>query len=429
MNSFRPSARLFARKQPAPGAHPRSGPARGLAASALLAFVLSACGGGDGGGSTSSTAGSGSPPGSGSGSGGGSTTPTLSSAQSAYESVALASNGGLHTLLWNLPASGLPSGSATPAQFIVDISSGGLKTSPLTGGAQPEAAAWTSLSALSVPELPLNLPQQSQPSAGPAVRLPTMVVQASTGAVFAVSSDPTDEEQVSYVGSNIQIDTLATDNHTVAYSTTVSGVTPVSVAGQSLAAPTDATLTAWLSAYNLSGNSALLKSGASFGSGSEYLKMDATWNGNALFIADCALAQTSTSPADLVPCNSATTLSALTSEINYSDGTAGQYKDWNLQSDGQICTPPTNSSACPDYGVTYWVAATPRTTSMNEPADTSGSYRAYIELNGNIYVGELIRGGAPVWQNLGTVAHPLVQPFYLGVNAAFMQSVKGALTF
>jgi len=198
------------------------------------------------------------------------TTPTLSTAQRNFESVALATNGGLHSLLWSLPASGKPSTTATPAQFIVDITSGGLKESPLTHGTQNDTATWKSLATpLKVPPLPINLAplvadESSPPSIGPKVRLPFMAVEPGTGTAQVVSSDPTTGEQVSYVGSNIKIDTLAKGSDTIAYSTLITAVTTVSVAGEVIDSASNPLAKAVLEQFHLTGNAALLRSGATF---------------------------------------------------------------------------------------------------------------------------------------------------------------------
>ena len=156
----------------------------------------------------------------------------MSTAQSNYESGALAVNGGLHSLLWSFHPAAAPAQAA--GDFIVDITSGGLAKSPLTNGAQGESASYTSLSAsLSALSLPLNLDNPSGAPAttstvGPTARLSSLVVQG--GSVLVVSAEPTHQE-VSYLGSHIQIDLLATEKKTVAFGTTVSAVSPVSVAG------------------------------------------------------------------------------------------------------------------------------------------------------------------------------------------------------
>lgn len=361
-------------------------------------------------------------------------TPTLSTAQANYESFALASNGGTHSLLWNLPASGTPVNGTD--QFIVDISSGGLAASPLTNGPQVGDATWTSLTTnLGVPALPINLSTPISnppyiPTTGSTYRTPDRVVQ--NGAIVVVSSVPTTLQQVSYVGSDIQIDVFAVDGKTIAFSNTVSAVELVSVDQQPVAAPTDTTLASWLNSENLIANAAtLLKPGAAFATGAAYAKYTATRKGDTLFAGDCALTQTTISTT-LVPCQSGKTLggSSQATESSFADGTGGTAKVWTLATDGAICEIAAQAvgTNCPPFGVRYWVATETRTSSMNVP-ETTTAYRAYFELAGNIYTGTLQRNGAQVRDNLGTNAAPDVQPFYIRVNKIFVQSLQSALLF
>jgi hypothetical protein len=94
-----------------------------------------------------------------------------------------------------------------------------------------------------------------------------------------------------------------------------------------------------------------------------------------------------------------------------------------------ICKPGTNTTTCPNFNLTYWVASTPRTTTMNEPAQSNAEYRVYVQIGKNIYVGSLLHAGAQVWQNIGSDDKPNVQPFFLRANKAFVTSLTGALTF
>ncbi len=361
-------------------------------------------------------------------------TPTLSAAQANYESFALASNGGTHSLLWNLPASGMP--VAGSGEFIVDISSGGLVASPLTNGTQIGDATWTSLSStLGVPALPINLstPTSSPPyvpTTGSTYRAPDRVVQ--NGAIIVVSSVPTTLQQVSYVGSDIQLDVFAVDGKTIAYSTTVSAVDLVSVDQQPVAAPTDTTLASWLNSENLLANAVtLLKPGAVFATGAAYAKYTAMRKGHTLFVGDCQLTQTTTSTT-LVPCQTGKTLggSSQTTESSFADGTGGIGRVWTLATDGAICEVAAQAAGtnCPPFGVRYWVATETRTSSMNVP-ETTTAYRAYFELGGNIYTGTLQKDGAQIRENIGTNAAPDVQPFYVRVNKTFVESLQSALTF
>jgi hypothetical protein len=360
--------------------------------------------------------------------------PSLSGVQAAYESVALAGNGGMHNLLWKLPTSGAPSAGA--GDFIVDIGSSGLANSPLTGGTQANSAAWTSLSsALALPTLPINLSVPTNnpvyiPTTGQTYRAPDRVVQ--NGAVLVVSSSPTTLQRVSYVGDNIRIDTLAVDGSTVAYGNLISMVNVVDVAAQPIAAASDGTLAMWLDREGLISNAAaLLKTGATFAAGSSYLKFTATRVADTMFTGDCTLTQTTASTTP-VPCQTGKTLggTSQTTESNFADGTGGTAKVWNLATEGTICELAAQAAgtSCPPFGVRYWVATTSRTSTMNVP-ETTDAYRVFFEMGGNIYTGTLQRTGAQIRENLGSNAAPNVQPFYIRVNSTFVQSLQAALKF
>ncbi len=383
-------------------------------AAASLGLVLSGCGGGGGGDEPAA--------------------PSLSTAQANYESFALAANGGVHSLLWKLPASGVPAAGA--GEFIVDIGSAGLSGSPLTQGTLANDASWTSLStALPVPALPVNLSIPSNnpvsiPATGQTFRTPDRVVQG--GAIVVVSSMPTTKQRVTYVGSDIRVDVMAVDGVTVAYSNIVSAFDVVPVAQQAVPVPGDATLALWLDRENFVGNAAaLIKPASKFAAGSAYARLTATRAADTLFTGDCTLAQTTTT-ANPVPCQTGKTLggSSQTTEPSFADGTAGAGKTWTLATEGTICEIAAQAAgtACPPFGVRYWVATTPRSTAMNIP-ETTPSYRVYYELGGNIYSGSLQRAGAQVRENLGSNAVPDVRPYYIRVNQAFVQSVQAALAF
>jgi len=255
-----------------------------------------------------------------------------------------------------------------------------------------------------------------------------MVVRG--GGVVVVSANPT-LVKVSYVGEDIEIDTLASDGKTVAFGTTITAVNPISVTGQLIAAPTDRTLAGWLNKDYLVANGGLLKSGAAFEPGSEYLLFTATRTTDTLFVGDCGFTETSTTPATLVACQTNATIGGAgrLSETAFSDGTGNATRVWTFATDGSTCEIASQgTSSCPSFGVRYWVATAPRTSSMNVPAETT-AYRVYYELGGNIYSGELVRAGTPLGENLGSDAKPNVIGGYLRVNSAFVASLKSALTF
>lgn len=361
--------------------------------------------------------------------------PSLSSAQSAYESIALAANGGMWNLLWKLPASGAP--SVGGGDFIVSIGSSGLANSPLTNGTQANDATWTSLSnALTLPALPINLSVPTNnpayiPDTGQTYRAPDRVVQG--GAIVVVSSLPTTRQKVTYVGQDIRLDVLAVDGTTVAYSNLIREVLPVAVGQQSVVAPSDATLALWLNQENLITNAAaLLKPAATFAAGSSYVTLAGTRVADTMFTGDCTLTQTTTTSTTLVPCQAGKTLggTSQTTENSFADGTAAATKVWTLATEGTICEIAAQASgtSCPPFGVRYWVASTPRSSSMNIPATTE-AYRVYYELNGNIYTGTLQRAGSTIRENFGSNAAPDIRAYYIRVNSSFVQSLQAALAF
>jgi hypothetical protein len=368
------------------------------------------------------------------GGGGANELPMLSALQAVYESVALASNGGIHDVMWSMPTTGMPTSCPTPptrnCSFIVDASSAGLASSPLTNGKQTEHYAWISLSSnLAVPTLPVNVDTPAAvgdvPASGPTSRLPEMVVKGGQALVVA---DPA-IVQVSYVGDLIQVDFLAADGVTVASSETIASMNVVDVSGTAVASLTGE-IAGWLNKHRLTSNAGLLKAGATFGSGAAWIKSTRTRTGDTLFTGDCALAQTSTTAAGLVACKTATTLNAITTITNYYDGAAGAAKTYTLATDGTICAIATQAAgtACPPFGVRYWVSSAKRAANANVPAATD-SYRVFYEVNGNVYTGTLQRDGTSIGTNVGSDAVPSVQPFVIRVNKVFVDSLRASLAF
>jgi hypothetical protein len=362
-------------------------------------------------------------------------TPTLSALQTVYEGVALAKNGGVHNVFWSMPAAGMPTSCPTPptrnCSFIVDVSSGGLTSSPLTAGKQTETFAWTSLSSgVAVPGLPINVDTPAAtgdvPNSGPTVRLPEMVVK---GGQVLVTSDNPDFEQVSYVGDNIRIDRLATDGATVISSETITSMNVVDVSGAAVATLAGE-IGSWLSRHRMMSNGALLKAGATLGAGAAWLKSTRTRTGDTLFTSDCTLSQTSAAAAGLVACRTATTLGAITTYTNYYDGAGGASKTYTLATDGAMCeiAQQAAGTACPPFGVRYWVSTAKRAANANVPPAVD-SYRVLYELGGNVYTGTLQRDGAAIQTNLGSDFAPSLQPFVIRLNKAFVDSLKAALAF
>lgn len=388
--------------------------ARAAYFSPVVAAFLTACGGG-GGTPTPPAA----PP-----------SPVLSSAQANFEGAALAPNGGLHSLLWNMPASGTP--STAGGHFIVDIALS-MAASPMSSGAQAADAAWTSLSTtLALPSLPISISAPSgnplaASTTGPSAGAPESVVKG--GAVLQVSSDPITKQRVTYVGDNIQVDTLGLDGSTVAYSTLLSAVDPVSVAGQSIPAPTDTTIAAWLARWNLRANPSLLRAGSTFQAGAAYYLLTGARKGDTLFASDCSQARVSVDPSALEPCQTGKTIggSSQLTESSFSGGTGNAFRTWTFATDGTVCEiAAQGTAACPNFGVRYWVSSTPLTATMNVPRATT-AYQVYFERSGNIYIGRLQRDGAVLGDNIGTDAAPNVIARQVRVNNAFVRSLQAAL--
>ena len=360
--------------------------------------------------------------------------PTLSALQVVYESVALAANGGLHNVLWSMPAAGMPASCPVPTtvncSFIVDESSGGLAASPLSAGTQTEHSAWSSLaSSLAVPALPVNVDTPAAtgdvPADGPTLRAPDVVVKE--GHLLLLSEDPT-IQKVSYVGDHVRIDRLASDGATVATSETITAMNVVDVSGTTVGG-LRSEIAGWLNKHRLVSNAALLDAGAAFGPGAAWVKSSRSRLGDTLFAGDCSLAQTSTTPAGLVPCKTATTLSALTTINSYYDGVGGATRTYTLASDGALCELVAQAAGtCPKFGVRYWMSRTPRDPGANVPAATE-TYRAFFEANGNVYSGNVQKDGATLRTNVGSDAAPSIQPFVIRVNKPFVDSLKAALTF
>jgi hypothetical protein len=315
--------------------------------------------------------------------------------------------------------------------FIVDVSSSGLAQSPLTAGKQTEVVAWVSLSSgLAVPTLPINVDTPAAigdvPDSGPTSRSPDMVVR--DGQVLLVAEDPA-VVQVSYVGEGVRFDQLAADGVTVAHSNTVATMDVLDVGGATVAGLTGE-IADWLDKHQLMSNPALLKAGATLLPGAAWIRSTRTRTGDTLFTVDCALQQTSTTPAGLVACITSKTLDAITTINNYYDGVGGAARTYTLATDGTLCEIAAQAAGtnCPRFGVRYWVSSTTRATGANVPAATE-CYRVFYELNGNIYTGNLQRDGTPIRTNLGSDATPSIQPIVIRVNKAFVDSLKSALAF
>jgi hypothetical protein len=274
----------------------------------------------------------------------------LSADQQVFESLAVAPNAGSYSFEWNLNYSGA---QASGTDYATD-SYGLLQQSPLTHGPQRQ-----------VQSTPENLSSTlAVPSFGPdrVLKNGAILVVPGTGYTAVVS----------YVGSDVQVDTLASDNTTVAYSQRRNGYSQAALSGAIGGTPAD--FAHWYNSFF--SNTAVLNANAAYASGASYIKYTAFNLGDRYRVFDCT---TATTDANVTPCASGTTLdAALTTGIHSnSDGTT-----YHL-ADGAIGT---------ISGVPVWVAATARPQSAT--MSTTVEYRVYFQLNGNVYTGALIKDGA-----------------------------------
>ncbi len=316
---------------------------------------------------------------------------TASANQQAFESVALAPSAGSYLFRWNLNLSG-PQISGTNYAY---AESSVLAQSPLTAGPQVNAQS-----------APTNLATSlALISAGP-----TRILKNGTILVVPTLQSG---NRISYVGSDVRVDSLAADNLTVAYSQLRSAYTSASLTG--LVSATPAEFAQWFNSFFA--NPAVFTAGASYQSGAGYLKYTSTSLGDRYTAFDCVGA---TTDANITPCASATTLNAaLTAGIvSNSDATTYHLADGTLGTVG---------------GVPVWVATAPRPVSAT--LSSTVQYRIYFQLNGNVYTGSLIRdgeavGGSYYVSNPGgaTVEERLTfLPYQIRMNKAARDSLAAAM--
>lgn len=311
--------------------------------------------------------------------------------QQAFESVALAPSAGSYLLRWNLNLAG-PQASGTNYAY---SESSALPQSPLTSGPQINAQS-----------APANLAGSlTLASAGP-----TRILK--NGVILVVPTLQS-SNRISYVGSDVQVDSLAADNTTVAYSQVRSAYSTATLTGALSA--TQAEFAQWFNSFFA--NPAVLTAGASYQAGAAYVKYTATSLGDRYTAFDCVGA---TSDANITPCASGTTLNAaLTAGIvSNSDATTYRLADGTLGTVG---------------GVPVWVASAARPVSAT--LSSTPQYRIYFQLNGNVYTGSLIRDGAVVGGSYyvsnpagATVEERLTfLPYQIRMNKAARDSIAAAM--
>jgi len=271
---------------------------------------------------------------------------TLSADQAAYESFALAPNG-VYEAGWNLNYSGGQTSGTDYLQYDYAV----MPKSPLTNGPQ-----------VVTQQAPVNMTTSLALPAGGVTRIlknGTVLVVPDLQATYAVS----------YLGSAVQVDYLASDNKTVAYSRKRSNYAVVPLSGLLHAAPSELK-----NPYNsIFANPGVLNTTTTWAANSAYMTFTTTALGDRYEVFDCG-----TSGSSPQPCQTGTTLSAAMTagETSSHDATTYHTADGKISNIG---------------GVNVWVATQPR------PISSVGAYtveyRIYFEMNGNVYTGSLIKDG------------------------------------
>ena len=271
---------------------------------------------------------------------------TLSADQAAFESFALAPNG-IYETSWELNYAG----GQTSGTDWLDYDYAVLGKSPLTNGPQTGAQ-----------QAPVNMTTS--------LALPTGgVTRILKNGVVLVVPDLQATYTTSYLGSAIQIDYLASDNKTVAYSKKRYNYATSTLSGPLHSAPSELK-----NPYNsIFANPGVLNTTTTWAPGSAYLKFTASALGDRYVVFDCGTGGNSPQP-----CQTGTTLSAAMSagETSSHDATTYHTADGKMSNIG---------------GVNIWVASQPR------PISSVGAYtveyRIYFEMNGNVYTGTMIKDG------------------------------------
>jgi hypothetical protein len=314
--------------------------------------------------------------------------PTPSADQAAAEQFLLAPNAS-YSLHWVLPISGTPVNGLT---YLTEAHAS-MSASPLTAGPQKlnETSPTSLANTLSVP----------------AIGAPTRYL--INGAILVGSST---QSQISYQQTGVRVDTLATDGVTVVASTLRTNYSVVPLNGAVVAAPTE-----FAQFFNaLYYNPVLLNKSATWSAGAAYEKYTGTEIGDLYTVADYTGATTGNAPT---PVATGTTIAALMTAggiVSNSDATT-----YTL----------ANGSVSTVNGVTTYVASNVR------PDLTTPTWRTYYELNGNVYVGSLIKAGTVEGGNPYPVAIPgstgytvnFTQNYQIRLNAAAVASLHAAVTF
>lgn len=332
------------------------------------ALLLSACGGGSSGSSSTSA-----------------TTSNLSTAQTNYESVALAANGGMHYLLASLRVSASSSGSLAVAPTSVFYTDDSSIAQSAANGQQPLTVTYTSVSS--------------------ALQVPTIAVLRTlvNGAVYTGAFPP--QVEISYSGPNVVETYLAADGKTTIRTLVGTSYTVVPLSGLISASPAEffANSAVGILTNTLNGHS-LYNTQATWQAGAAYVKAVRQTASDELLPIDCVAPVTT--GTSLTPCSSS--IPTLESFFPYASATDG--KTYQI-GDGQIVT---------IAGTRAWVANAAQATATTE-------YRVYYQNNGGIYEGNLIKDGTTI--RLTPIGGGTAQDSYYFLNSAAVQSLKSAIAF
>ena len=273
----------------------------------------------------------------------------LSADQAAFESFALADNGGVYSFDWHLSYTG-----AIASDNFLSSSFASYVNSPLTAG-------------------PVTVTQSAPENLAPSLALPheTPSRLLVDGKIVIVPPQQNDL-RVTYVGSAIQVDDLTSDaTPVVAYSQVRTNYAVHALTGAIGATPSELALPLNSVMYN----PLVLDHAATWAAGSAYLTYTATAKTDRYIAFDCF---TATYDANVDPCFTNTTLAARLAAGIHSNSD-------NITYTAASGTTTTIS------GVPVFVATNPRPQfSVNA---YTVEYRIYFELNGNVYTGSLIKDG------------------------------------
>lgn len=308
---------------------------------------------------------------------------SLTAGQQNYEDLLL-SDGGSNALSWSVKSIGVP---VSGTDYIYSTAAK-LGRSPLANGPQLFAQGE-----------PVNLTTSlALPARTPTWTLKNGAILTSPAVGFTT--------RVSYFGAGMQLDYLASDNSTVAYSVLRKDFTTGTLNG--VIGTTPAEVMNYY--YSLFFNPNVLDSARSYMSGASYIRYTETGNGDRYKAFDCYGTTTTGAPQ---PCQVNSTLAAVMAAGISSTSDDRFYHT----ADGAIST---------IEGVPVWVATQPRGATSTQRSTTE--YRIYFELGGSVYTGSLVKNGAVIGDAFYRDASNVLQTpnYQIRLNKATIDSIAAA---